>query len=130
MSLFPEEDIPTKEIESWRGFADSLKSEEDKNLFLTMLNDCQKYALAINAKETPFPTEPLIMALLLTQHKMISWLSKQVPKHIISNEFGLESLILKGEPQELFKDSFWGEWGLSNRQSNQALNEQSHVNND
>src|SRR5215212_2342271 len=95
MSLFPEEDIPTKEIESWRGFADSLKSEEDKNLFLTMLNDCQKYALAINAKETPFPTEPLIMALLLTQHKMISWLSEQVPKHIISNEFGLESKFLK-----------------------------------
>jgi hypothetical protein len=100
MSLFPEEDIPTKEIESWKGFADSLKSEEDKNLFLTMLNDCQKYALAINAKETPFPTEPLIMALLLTQHKMISWLSEQVPKLIISNEFGLESIILKREPQK------------------------------
>jgi hypothetical protein len=32
-----------------------------------MLNDCQKYALAINAKETPFPTEPLIMVLLLLQ---------------------------------------------------------------
>src|SRR5215216_3975027 len=92
MSLFPEEDILTKEIESWRGFADSLKSEEDKNLFLTMLNDCQKYALAINAKETPFPTEPLIMALLLIQHKMISWLSEQVPKLIIANEFGLESI--------------------------------------
>jgi hypothetical protein len=43
-----------------------------------MLNDCRKYALAINAKETPFPTEPLIMALLLTQHKMISWLSEQI----------------------------------------------------
>ena len=28
--------------------------------------------------ETPFPTEPLITALLLTQHKMISWLSKHV----------------------------------------------------
>src|ERR671910_2351334 len=78
MSLFPEEDIPTKEIESWKGFADSIKSEEDKNLFLTMLNDCKKYALAINTKETPFPTEPLIMALLLTQHKMISWLARQI----------------------------------------------------
>ena len=42
--------------ESWRGFADSLKSEEDRKLFLKMLNDCQKYALAINAKEPPFPT--------------------------------------------------------------------------
>ena len=78
MSLHPEENILTKEIESWKGFADSLKLEEDKNLFLTMLNDCQKYALAINAKETPFPTEPLIMALLLTRHKMIKWLSGRI----------------------------------------------------
>ena len=92
MSLFPEEDILINEIESWKGFVDSLKSEEDKNLFLTMLNDCQKYALAINAKEIPFPTEPLIMALLLTQHKMIKWLSEQISKHIISNEFNLESI--------------------------------------
>ena len=30
MSLFPDEDILTKKIESWKGFADSLKSEEDK----------------------------------------------------------------------------------------------------
>ena len=78
MSLFPDEDILTKEIESWKGFADSLKSEDDRKLFLKMLNDCQKYAIAINAKETPFPTEPLIMALLLAQHKMISWLSEQI----------------------------------------------------
>jgi hypothetical protein len=29
----------------------------------------------------------------LAQHKMISWLSRQVkPKHIISNKFGLESI--------------------------------------
>ena len=78
MSLFPDEDILTKEIESWKGFADSLKSAENKKLFLKMLNNCQKYALAINAKGIPFPTEPLIMALLLRQHKMISWLSEQV----------------------------------------------------
>ena len=48
MSLFPEENILTKEIESWRGFADTLKSEEDRKPFLKMLNDCQKYTLAIN----------------------------------------------------------------------------------
>jgi hypothetical protein len=39
MSLFPEENILTKEIESWRGFADTLESEEDRKLFLKMLND-------------------------------------------------------------------------------------------
>jgi hypothetical protein len=29
----------TKEIESWKGFADSLKSEGDKKLFLEMLEN-------------------------------------------------------------------------------------------
>jgi hypothetical protein len=78
MSLFPEENILTKEIESWRGIADSLKSEEDKKILLKMLERCQKYAVAINAKGKPFPTEPLIMALLLEQYKMINWLQKKM----------------------------------------------------
>jgi hypothetical protein len=39
-----------------------------------MLNDCYKHATTINAKGEPFPAEPLIMALLLSQHKMINWL--------------------------------------------------------
>jgi hypothetical protein len=34
MSLFPEENVLIKELESWRVFADSLKSEEDKNCTL------------------------------------------------------------------------------------------------
>jgi hypothetical protein len=68
MSLFPNEDILTKEIESWKGFANSLSSTEDRELFSSMLNDCYKYAAAINAKGKLFPTEPLIMALLLSQH--------------------------------------------------------------
>jgi hypothetical protein len=63
-----------KEIESWKGFVDSLKSEDDSKLFIEMLNDCQKYALAIDAKKTSFLKEPLIVALLLAQHIMIwSW---------------------------------------------------------
>jgi hypothetical protein len=46
-----------------------------------MLNDCYNYAAAINAKGQPFPAEPLIMALLLSQHKMIDWLTKQISKY-------------------------------------------------
>ena len=65
MSLFPNEDILTKEIESWKCFANSLSSKEDRELFEKMLNDCYKYADAINAKGQPFRVEPLIMALLL-----------------------------------------------------------------
>jgi hypothetical protein len=79
MSLFQEENVFTKEIESWKAFADSLKTYEEKKLFLEMLGKCQKYAVAINAKGKPFPTEPLIMALLLEQHKMINWLQMKIP---------------------------------------------------
>jgi hypothetical protein len=77
---FPNEDILTKEIESWKAFADSLHAD-NRELFMSMLNDCYKYSTAINAKGLPFPGEPLIMALLLSQHKMIDWLTKQISKH-------------------------------------------------
>ena len=79
MSLFPNEDnLLTKEIESWKGFVDSLNSREYKELFNKMLNNCYRYATAINTKIQPFPTEPLIMALLSSQHKMIDWLTDQI----------------------------------------------------
>jgi len=83
LSLFPENDIITKEIESWSGFADSLHTDEYRNLFKKMLNECYKYAVAINAKGEPFPTEPLIMALLLSQQKMIDWLLSHTSKERI-----------------------------------------------
>src|SRR5919204_194264 len=78
MSLFPTEDILTKEIESWRTFAASLNSEEYKEIFNKMLSDCYKYAKAINAKGESFSTDSLLMSLLLTQQKMIDWFSAQV----------------------------------------------------
>ena len=81
MSLFPNEDVLTKEIESWKGFAGSLQSQIYKELFNKMLNDCYKYVIAINAKGDPFPTEPLLMSLLLSQHKIIEWLTDQVSDH-------------------------------------------------
>ena len=69
MSLFPNEDILTKEIESWRSFVDSLNSEEYKGVFNKMLSNCYKNANAINAKGEPFPTDLLFMSLLLSQQK-------------------------------------------------------------
>ena len=72
MSLFTNKDILTKEIESWKDFADSLNAD-NRELFMTMLNDCYKYATAINAKGELFPAESLIIALLLSQH--IKWLT-------------------------------------------------------
>ena len=67
MSLFPNEDVLTKEeIESWRSFVDSLSSSEDRELFETMLNDCYNYPAAINAMGEPVSAEALLMTLLLS----------------------------------------------------------------
>ena len=81
MSLFPDEDVPAKEIETWRGFIDQLLSDEDKAVLTKLLNDCYKYSVAINshAETHPFPSESLIMALLLTQHKLIDQLKSMMP---------------------------------------------------
>jgi hypothetical protein len=89
MSLFPNNEILTKEIVSWNGFADTLPAE-DRKTFTKMLSDCYKYAKAINAKAPPFPSEPVIMALLFSQHKMIEWLEGQIskPKNKFSESFG------------------------------------------
>ena len=57
MSLFPNEDVLTRELESWKGFSESLRTDEDRKLFREMLNECHKYAKAVNAKAEPFPTE-------------------------------------------------------------------------
>ena len=57
LSLFPKSDVITKEIESWSGYADSLSTEEERNLFKKMFNEGYKYSSAINAKGEPFPTE-------------------------------------------------------------------------
>jgi hypothetical protein len=70
LSLFPKEDVVTKEIASWKGFMDRLL-EEDREIFTKMLDDCYKYSKAINAKGRPFPKEPVIVALLFSQHKLI-----------------------------------------------------------
>ena len=78
MSLFPNEDVLTKEIESWRTFTNNLNSEEYREIFNKMLSDSYKYAKAINAKGENFPTDSLLMSLLLSQQKMIEWLSAQV----------------------------------------------------
>lgn len=66
MSLFPNEDVLTKEeIESWRSFVDSLSSSEDRELFETLLNDCYNYPAAISAMGEPVSAEALLMTLLL-----------------------------------------------------------------
>ena len=106
MSLFPDEDILTREIESWRGFIEKLPSDEDKVVFAKLLDDCYKYSVAINnqAQEHPFPAESLILALLLTQHKLIIHLKSMIKSKKTDNRLihlGKQKKSYKFEDSEL-----------------------------
>lgn len=68
-----------EELDSWQRFADALRSE-DRELFKEMLRLCYEYFPAIQARESPFPSEALFMSILLAQHKAIVWLAGEVEK--------------------------------------------------
>lgn len=73
LALFPNEDILTKEIQAWSGFADALR-EEDRVLFLRMLEQCYQYVDSINSKGEYYSTESMLVSLVFVQHKIINWL--------------------------------------------------------
>ena len=73
LTLFPNEDILTKEIQAWSGFADALR-EEDRVLFLRMLEQCYQYVDSINSKGEYYSTESMLVSLVFVQHKIINWL--------------------------------------------------------
>ena len=73
LTLFPNEDILTREIQAWSGFADALR-EEDRVPFLHMLKQCYQFVDSINSKGEYYPTESLLMSLIFVQHKIIDWL--------------------------------------------------------
>ena len=59
MSLFPEEDVLTKEIESWHGFIEKLPIDVDKVVLTKLLDSCYKYSVAMNihAQTRAFPSD-------------------------------------------------------------------------
>lgn len=78
-NLFPYNDIITKEIESWKSYADCLR-KHDRELFYDMLKSCYKYSSAINAKvkEDYFSTTTaVIMSVLIEQYKNLLYKVKQ-----------------------------------------------------
>ncbi len=68
-----------EELDSWGRFADALRAE-DRDLFKEMLRLCYEYFPAIQARDSPFPSEALFMSLLLVQHKTIVWLANEVER--------------------------------------------------
>ena len=77
MALFPRDDVLAREIDAWKGFADGLRAE-DRKVFSQMLNQCYKHIKAINAKGEAFPTESVLMSLILSQQQLIEFLLKKI----------------------------------------------------
>jgi hypothetical protein len=73
-----ENDGLTEEIKSWKnGFAFALRPE-DRELFMEMIEGCNKYTDSIAARGKQFTTESLFIALILKQRKMIKELITQI----------------------------------------------------
>jgi hypothetical protein len=67
------ENLLTKEIETWKGFEYALR-KPNSSLFKQMLNEClenEEYAEAFKSKGSQFSAESLFMALIFQQQKMI-----------------------------------------------------------
>ncbi len=79
-----------EELDSWGHFAGALRNE-DRELFKEMLRLCYEYFPAMQARESPFPSEALFMSLLLMQQKTIIWLAGEVEKMKAERHAGLDS---------------------------------------
>lgn len=66
-----------EEIDSWQCFSNTLRAD-DRALVGEMLRFCYENFPAMQARDSPFPTEALFMSLLLAQHKAIVWLAGEV----------------------------------------------------
>jgi hypothetical protein len=76
----PEDNILTKEIDSWKGFEYALR-KPNATLFNKMLTEClenEEYAVVFKTKGPQNSAESLFMALIFQQQKMISKLIKKM----------------------------------------------------
>jgi hypothetical protein len=77
------ENLVTKEVESWKGFEYALRSP-NSSLFNQMLKECiedEEYAEAFKSKGPQFSAESLFMALIFQQQKMISRLIESLSSY-------------------------------------------------
>jgi len=68
-----------EELDSWERFAGALRID-DRKLFKEMTGLCDEYFPAMQARESPFPSEVFFMGFLLMQHKTIMWLADEVER--------------------------------------------------
>ena len=73
----PDGHLLQEEIESWRPFANSLRSEE-RVIFKALIEKCWRYSKAIESSKKRYITEPFFLTVLLIQQRTIEWLQSQL----------------------------------------------------
>jgi hypothetical protein len=63
------------EIDRWKGFKKALNSEEDREAFETLMDMCRNNAAASSNACNPIIFEPMVMSILLVQHKKLQELN-------------------------------------------------------
>lgn len=67
------------EMDNWELFADAL-GPDDRALFKEALRLVYEYLPAIQARDTPFVAEALLMSIMFMQHKTIVWLAAEAER--------------------------------------------------
>ena len=83
VSQFLNQNNLTPEQEYWKNLTNRLDSEQDTESFEKMLAKYRNYIdIIVDADKQCFPSEPLVIALILSQHKkLINLLMNKVSEH-------------------------------------------------
>jgi len=65
------------EINQWNGFARALR-KEDREAFEELMDSCRNNAMAAGNATNPIIFEPMVMSILLAQHKRIRYLEQKL----------------------------------------------------
>ena len=79
-----------EERDSWLRFGDAQRAA-DRARCREMLRLCYEYFPAIQARDSPFPSEALFMSILLVQHKTIVWLASEIERLKAEHDARLDS---------------------------------------
>jgi hypothetical protein len=66
------------EIDKWKGFRNSLASEEEREAFDELTDMCRKYASESSCATNPIIFEPMALSILLSQQQKIRSLEKRL----------------------------------------------------
>jgi len=69
----------------WKGFRDGLAGEDEKQAFDAVMDLCRVQAMAGSNACKPILFEPMVMSVLLRQHKQIRTLQRKIDALLVSS---------------------------------------------